>query len=96
MNSNLYAEHYRHTPPNLAGGSKTTLLLVALALAGFAAVILLPELGFLAAIILLLALLAAVNAVFSSLTVVITDSDLEFWFGMGVWHKKIPLMEIKE
>ena len=92
--SNLYAEQYRHTQPNLAGGSKTTLLLVALALAGFAAVILLPELGFLTAIILLLALLAAVNAVFSSLTVVITDSDLEFWFGIGVWHKKIPLTEI--
>lgn len=92
--SNLHAEQYRHVQPNLAGGSKTTLLLVVLALAGFAVVIILPELGFLTAIILLLALLAAVNAVFSSLTVVISDSALEFWFGPGVWHKKIPLTEI--
>jgi len=92
--SNLYAERYRHTQPNLAGGSKTTFLLVALALAGFALVVILPEFGFLTAIILLLALLAALNAVFSSLTVVITDSDLEFWFGVGVWNKKIPLAEI--
>lgn len=92
--SNFQVDRYRHTQPNLAGGSKTTFLLVALALAGFVAVIILPELGFLKAIILLLALLAAVNAVFSSLTVVITDSGFEYWFGMGVWHKKIPLTEI--
>jgi hypothetical protein len=92
--SNLYAERYRHVQPNLTGGSKTTFLLAALALAGFAVVILLPELGFLTAIILLLALLAVLNAVFSSLTVVISDSDLEFWFGVGIWHKKIPITEI--
>ena len=78
----------------MAGGSKTTLLLATLALAGFATVILLPELGFLTAIILLLALLAVLNAVFSLLTVEITDSCLEFWFGVGVWNKRIPLAEI--
>jgi hypothetical protein len=92
--SNLYAERYRHVQPNLAGGSKTTFLLVALAFAGFAVVVILPGFGFLTAIILLLSLLAVLNAVFSSLTVVISDSDLEFWFGVGIWHKKIPITEI--
>jgi hypothetical protein len=85
---------YYHTQPNLAGGRKTTYLLAALTLAGLAAAVYAPIPDAIRPVVLLLALLALVNALFSSLTVTVSQTMLEFWFGPGIWHKNYHLMEI--
>ncbi len=85
---------YRHTQPNLMGGRKTTYILVAFTLLMAAAIVFAPVPAFFRPVFLLLGLLALVNAVFSSLTVIISQDMLEFWFGAGIWHKKYRLTHI--
>lgn len=85
---------YYHTQPNFAGGNKITYLLVALTLIGFAAIVFAPLPLYMRPLILVLAILALVNAAFSSLTVAISQEKLEFWFGVGIWHKRHHLYDI--
>lgn len=85
---------YYHTQPNLAGGRKTTYLLAICALVIFSAVMIGVVPVLLIPVFMILALLALVNALFSSLTVAISGDLLEFWFGMKVWHRKFLLAKI--
>jgi hypothetical protein len=85
---------YRHTQPNLVGGRKTTCILIAFTLVMAAAIVFAPVPVFFRPVFLLLGLLALANAAFSSLTVVLTQDLLEFWFGAGIWHRKYRLISI--
>jgi hypothetical protein len=85
---------YYHTQPNLAGGKKTTYLLAVLTFVGIAAAVYAPMPDGIRPVVLVLAFLALVNALFSSLTVTVSQTMLEFWFGPGIWHKKYRLIDI--
>lgn len=85
---------YYHTQPNLAGGRMTTYLLAVCALVIISAIMIGVVPVLLIPVFMILALLALVNALFSSLTVAISDDLLEFWFGARVWHRKVMLTEI--
>jgi len=85
---------YYHIQPNLAGGRKTTYLLAVCALVILSAVMIGVVPVLLIPVFMILALLALVNALFSSLTVAISGDLLEFWFGAGVWHRKFLLTKI--
>lgn len=85
---------YYHTQPNLAGGKKTTYLLIVCTLVTLAVIVVAPVPDIFRPVFLLLALLLLVNALFTSLTVAVTSETLEFWFGAGIWHKKYRLTGI--
>ena len=80
---------YRHTQPGI-------LVLICCLLSGAIGVAALWRSGQWPPAIALTVLLLAVAVLFSSLTVEVSDNELRWHFGPGLWAYQLPLDEIKE
>lgn len=80
---------YRHTQPGI-------LILICCLLCGALGAAVLWRSGQWPPAIALTVILLAVAFVFSSLTVEVSDNELRWHFGPGLWSYRLPLDEIKE
>jgi hypothetical protein len=89
INREVVVMPYRHTQPGI-------LILVCCLLGGVVGAVLAWRTGQWPGSIVLLVVMIATAVVFSSLTVEVTDNELRWYFGPGLWTYRLPLGAIQD